>query len=156
MATHSSIPAWIIPWTENSRLHTVHGGRRESDTTSATKHTRSGFRGSITTKGVFMFSRSAVSDSATPWTVAHQAPLSMEFSRQEYWSGVPFHPPGDLPDPGIEPMSLASPTLSGRSLQIRPGVKKKNPAKCAQHCPHQMPTSHRFKAVYSQVNGTTM
>ena len=38
---------------------------------------------------------------ATPWTVAHQAPLSMGFSRQEYWSGLPFPPPGDLPDPGI-------------------------------------------------------
>ena len=44
---------------------------------------------------------------ATPWTVAHQALLSMEFSRQEYWSGLPFPPPEDLPDPGIEPTSLA-------------------------------------------------
>ena len=44
---------------------------------------------------------------ATPWTVAHQAPLSMEFSRQEYWSVLPFPPPGDLPDPGIEPRSPA-------------------------------------------------
>ena len=44
----------------------------------------------------------------TPWTVAHQAPPSMEFSRQEYWSGVPFPSPGDLPDPGIEPGSAAS------------------------------------------------
>ena len=42
---------------------------------------------------------------ATPWTVAHQAPLSMGFSRQEYWSGFPS--PGDLPDPGIEPRSPA-------------------------------------------------
>ena len=40
---------------------------------------------------------------AIPWTVAHQASLSMEFSRQEYWSGLPFPSPGDLPDPGIEP-----------------------------------------------------
>ena len=40
---------------------------------------------------------------ATPWAVAHQVPLSMEFSRQEYWSGLPFPPPGDLPDPGMEP-----------------------------------------------------
>ena len=40
---------------------------------------------------------------ATPWTVAHQAPLSMKFSRQEYWSGLPFPTSGDLPDPGIEP-----------------------------------------------------
>jgi len=44
---------------------------------------------------------------ATPWTVAYQAPLSMGFSRQEYWSGLPFPSPGDLPDPGIEPRSPA-------------------------------------------------
>ena len=50
---------------------------------------------------------------ATLWTVAHQAPLSMKFSRQEYWSGLPFPPPGDLPDPGIEPASLISPALPG-------------------------------------------
>ena len=48
---------------------------------------------------------------ATPWTVAHQAPLSMGFSRQEYGSGLPFPSPGDLLDPGIEPMS---PALAGR------------------------------------------
>ena len=45
---------------------------------------------------------------ATPWTVALQDPLSMEFSRQEYWSGLPHSPPGDLLSPGIEPKSLAS------------------------------------------------
>ena len=44
---------------------------------------------------------------ATPWTVAYQAPLSMEFSRQECWSGLPFPSPGDLPDPGKEPESPA-------------------------------------------------
>ena len=53
---------------------------------------------------------SIVSDS-TPWTVARQAPLSLGFSRQEYWSAVPFLPPGHLPDPGIEPASLAFPAL---------------------------------------------
>ena len=50
----------------------------------------------------------------TTWTVASQAPLFMEFPRQDYWSGLPFPPPGDLPDPGIEPMCLASPALAGR------------------------------------------
>ena len=50
---------------------------------------------------------------ATPWTVAHQAPLSVGFSRQEYWSGLPFPPPGDLSDPGIEFASPASPVLAG-------------------------------------------
>ena len=49
----------------------------------------------------------------TPWTLAHQAPLSMDFSRQEYWSGLPFPPPGHLPDPGIE---LRSPALGAYSL----------------------------------------
>ena len=50
---------------------------------------------------------------ATPWTVACQAPLSMGFSRQEYWSGLPFPSPGDLPDPRIEPASPVSPALAG-------------------------------------------
>ena len=51
---------------------------------------------------------------ATPWIVACQAPLFMEVSRQEYWSGLPFPTPGDLPDPRIEPTSLVSPVLAGR------------------------------------------
>ena len=50
----------------------------------------------------------------TPWTVAHQAPLSMGFSRQEYWSGLSSPPPGDLHNPGIEPASLTFPALAGR------------------------------------------
>ena len=50
---------------------------------------------------------------ATLWTVGHQASLSMGFSRQENWSGLPFPSPGDLPDPGIEPKSLVSPALAG-------------------------------------------
>ena len=53
-------------------------------------------------------SRSVMSNSVTPWTVTHQGPLSMEFSRQEYWSGLPFPSPGDLPDPGLEPRFLSS------------------------------------------------
>ena len=57
-----------------------------------------------------------VSDSATLWTVAHQASLSMGFSRQECWSGSPCLPPGDLPDPGIEPSPLLSPALAGRFI----------------------------------------
>ena len=50
---------------------------------------------------------------ATPWTVVHQLPLSMGFSRQEYWSRLPFPSLGDLPDPGIESASLVSPALEG-------------------------------------------
>ena len=54
---------------------------------------------------------------ATPWTVARQAPPSMEFSRQEYWSGLPFPSPGDFPDPGIEPRP---PALQEDSLPSEP------------------------------------
>ena len=56
---------------------------------------------------------SVVSDSATLWTVAFQPPLSMGLSRQAYWSGLPYSPPGDLPDPRIEPASPLSPVLAG-------------------------------------------
>ena len=57
---------------------------------------------------------------ATPWTVAHWAPLSMEFSREEYWSGLPFPSPGDLPNPEIEPRSS---TLQAASLPSEPRGK---------------------------------
>ena len=50
---------------------------------------------------------------ATPWTVTCQVPPPMEFSRQEYWSGLTFPTPGDLPNPGIKPMFLAFPALAG-------------------------------------------
>ena len=57
---------------------------------------------------------------ATPWTVAYQAPLSMGFSRQEYWSGLPFPSPGDLPNPGIEPRP---PALQADALPSEPPGK---------------------------------
>ena len=57
--------------------------------------------------------RSVMSDSVTPWTVAHQAPPSMGFSGHEYCSGLPLPSPGDLSNPGIEPVSLESPALGG-------------------------------------------
>ena len=60
---------------------------------------------------------------ATQWTVAHQAPLSVGFSRQEYWSGLPHPPPGDLPNPGIKPRSS---TLQVDSLPSEPPGKPKN------------------------------
>ena len=64
-----------------------------------------------------MKSLSRVQLFVTPWTVAYQAPPSMGFSRQEYWSGLPFPSPGDLPDPGIEPRS---PTLQADPLTSEP------------------------------------
>ena len=59
----------------------------------------------------------------TPWTVAPQAPPSMGFSRQECWSGLPCPPPGDLPDPGNEPVSLRSPALAGGFFTTSVGTK---------------------------------
>ena len=59
----------------------------------------------------------------TPRTVAHQTPLSMECSRQEYWNRFPFPPPGDLPNPGIKPASLASPALTDRFFTTEPPEK---------------------------------
>ena len=59
---------------------------------------------------------------ATPWTVVHQAPPSMGFPRQEYWSGLPFPPPGDLANPRIKRASLVSPTLQADSLLTEPKI----------------------------------
>ena len=58
-----------------------------------------------------------------PMDIVCQAPLSMEFPRQEYWSGLPFSTPGDLRDPGIEPISLVSPALAGRFFTTLPPGK---------------------------------
>ena len=63
---------------------------------------------------------------AAPWTVAHQAPPSVGFSRQKYWSGLPFPFPGDLPNPGIEP---GSPTLQADALPSEPPGKLNNTLK---------------------------
>ena len=63
---------------------------------------------------------SVMSDSVTPWTVACQAPLSIGFPKQEYWSGLPFPSPGDLSEPGIE---LASPALAGGFFTTKPPGK---------------------------------
>ena len=57
------------------------------------------------------------------WTAAHQVPLSMGFSRQEYWSGLPFPTPGDLPDPGLEPASPVPPALAGGFFTLEPPGK---------------------------------
>ena len=81
-----------------------------------------------------LFSCSVMSNSVTPWTVACQAPLSMGFPRQEYWSGLPFSPPGDLPDPGIKP---ASPALAGGFFTAQPPGKPREVARTVKEpgCP---------------------
>ena len=65
---------------------------------------------------------------ATPWTVAHQGPPSMGFSRQEYWNGLPFPSPGDLPDPGIE---ARSPAMQADALTSEPPGNPKGDAVAA-------------------------
>ena len=66
-----------------------------------------------TTKSIHLYMLSHIRLFATPWTVVHQAPLSMQFFKQEYWRGFPFPPSGGLPDSRIKPMSLVSPALTG-------------------------------------------
>ena len=75
-----------------------------------------------------------MSDSfAIPWTVACQVPLCMGFSRQEYWSGLPFPTPRDLSDPGIKPTSPASLALAGRFFTTEPPGKPRNNGKYAKN-----------------------
>ena len=80
-------------------------------------------------------SRSVVSNSAAPWTVAGQTPLSMEFSRQEYWRGRPFPSPGDLPNREVEP---GSSSLQAESLPSEP------PGKPKEHVPNSQKRSLTF------------
>ena len=80
---------------------------------------------------------------ATLWTIACQAPLSMGFSRQEYWSALPCPPPGDLPDPGIEPLSLTSPALAGglfttSAIRVQ-GIKNVSRRIKTTHTAHTLP-----------------
>ena len=86
------------------------GGDRDQRPASGTIKPQDHDTGSAPQCGVTQSASSLVFDSATPQTVARQAPLSVGFSRQEYWSGLPFPPPGNLPDPGIE---SNSPALAG-------------------------------------------
>ena len=148
MATHSSILAWRIPWTEEpgglqSTRVTKSQTRLKGLSSSMCKifyrcvvkylymnirHQKQNHKARcLSPEGeiqvcvcvclcgthICMCPFSHVQLSVTPWTVAHQAPLSMGFSRQEYWSELPFPSPGDLSDPGIKPPSLTSPALAG-------------------------------------------
>ena len=75
-------------------------------------------------------SQSVSSNSVIPWTIADQAPLSIGFSRQEYWNGLPFPSPGDLPDPGIEPRSTA---LQADALLSEPPGKTNKEFMCSKN-----------------------
>ena len=96
MAAHSSVLAWRIPGTGEP------GGLSSMGSQSRTRLKRLSSSSSSIVK-----SPSHVPLFVNPWTVAYQALLSMGFSRQGYWSGLPFPSPGDLPDPGIKPRSPA-------------------------------------------------
>ena len=73
---------------------------------------------------------------ATPWTVAHQTPLSMEFSRQDYWKGLPFPTPEVIHNPGIESKSPASPALAGRFFTTVPQGSLKQAYDLSEHIVH--------------------
>ena len=113
MATHSSILAWTIPWTKEPGGLQPMGSQRARDDWA--QHDT----GHIPlSSSVQLLSR--VQLFVTPWAVALRAPLSMGFSRQEYWSGLSCRPPRDLPNPGIKPRS---PTLQADSLPPEPSGK---------------------------------
>ena len=89
---------------------------------------------------LFFFSNQVVSDCfVTPWTIAHQAPLSIGFSRQEYWSGLPCPSPGDLPNSGIEP---GSPALQADSLSLshQGSIKRSHNNKKPLHSSEEVPS----------------
>ena len=89
----------------------------------------------------------------TLWTVAHQVPLSMKFSRQEYWSGLPIPSPGDLPDTGIEPWS---PTWAGKFLSTEPPGKPINQYKNLKNCCYLANKSQRCTSAISlQLNSSS-
>ena len=103
MATHSSVLAWRIPETgEPGGLPSMGSHRVRHDWSDLAA------AGAKLRCACIISHFSCVRLCATLWTIAHQAPLSMGFSRQEYWSGLPCPPRGDLPDPGIKPTSLVS------------------------------------------------
>ena len=112
----SSILAWRIPWTEEPGELYSPGSHKELDTSEQLNNysnTPGGWYESV--------SSLVVSDSVTPWTIACQAPLFMEISRQEYWNGLPFPSPGDLPDSEIKPRS---PALQADSLPAEPATRE--------------------------------
>ena len=131
MATHSSVLAWRIPRTgEPGGLPSMGSHRVGHDWSDlalalAIHSEIINFRVIVSTEqkstdkhillrfvDLCVLSYSVVSDSVTPWIVARKSPLTMEFSRQEHWSGGPLPSPRDLPNPGTEPKSPASPALA--------------------------------------------
>ena len=109
MATYSSILAWRIPWTEEpGELQSMGSQRVRHEAPSPSPIY-------LLVSPNLCACAQSLQSCLTPWTIAHQASLSMGFLRHEYWSGLPCLPPGDLPNPGIK---LASPALQMDSLLL--------------------------------------
>ena len=119
MASHSGVLAWRIPWTEEpGGVQSTRSQRVGQDWVTNTATHQYDYPACMCAK-LLQLCLTLV----TPWTVACQAPLSMRFSRQDYWSVLHGPPPGDLSDPGIETTSLMSPTLAGGFLLLAPFEK---------------------------------
>ena len=88
----------------------------------------------------------------TPWIVACQTPLSMAFSRQEYWSGLPFPSPGNLPEPGTEPVSLVFPALAGGLFTTLPPWEVPSPTSKCLKCTLIIQLEERLNAVEATVS----
>ena len=91
--------------------------------------------------GVEMHAQSCLTLFMTSWIAAHKVPLSMEFSRQEYWSALPFPSLGDLPDPGMEPTTSVLPSLAGEFFTTAP------PGKPLIHTPKRSPNYRKWVVV---------
>ena len=119
-----------LQFSTNSRLYKLlNSNMKEKDVSFSKLEIKTSHLGTLSMYSACMLSHfSHVQLFATLWTVAQQAPLSMGFSRQEYWSGLPFPPPGDLPNPGIKPMSLAYPALTSRFFTISTMVAMEAPS----------------------------
>ena len=119
LATHSSILAWKIPWTEEP-------GGLYSMGVAKSRTMGEKVRKFVTSMNLEVCVLSCIQLFVTPWTVGvhgphgHQAAPSMGFSKQKYWSGLPVPAPGELPNSGIEPTSLESPALLEDSLPTGP------------------------------------
>ena len=114
MVTYSSILAWEIPWTEELGGLQFMGVTKEWDTTQQLYNNQCNIYEMVSKCQSLSHARLF----ATPWTTAHKAPLSVRFFRQEYWSGLPFSPPGSLPSPRTEPTFPVSPALQMDSLPL--------------------------------------
>ena len=125
MSTLAIVWSLGIPSQNNAFIYTenkVHGVAKETSSLQIIRHFKILWSWSIWA----FLSFSHVWLFEVPWPVVCQAPLSMDFSRQNYWSRLPLPTPGDLPNPRIQPMSLASPTLTGRFFTTAPPGKPRS------------------------------